>query len=454
MKILFISLGCDKNLVDTEHMLGSLAGRGYEMTDDETEAEIIIVNTCCFIDSAKEESVNTILDMARYKTEGKCHTLIVTGCVAERYKNEVLEEIPEVDAIVGTNSYNKIEEAILKAGEGVRPSILEPLDHIPDGAKKRVMTTGGFYEYLKIAEGCDRHCTYCAIPDMRGPYRSVPMEDLIEEAKTLAADGIKELILVAQETTLYGTDLYHEKRLHVLLRELCKIEELRWIRVLYCYPEEIYPELIQTMKEEPKICHYMDIPIQHANDEVLKRMGRKTSQADLRRVVETLRTEIPDIAIRTTLITGFPGEPEEQFRDVCDFISEMKFDRLGVFTYSCEEGTAAALMDGQVDAEVMQNRKDELMTIQQEISSDRGQDLIGSTMEVFIEGYLSAENAYVGRTYADIPNVDGMIFIQTNETLHSGDFVKVIVTGAMEYDLVGKLVDEDTDDLLSKSAEQ
>jgi ribosomal protein S12 methylthiotransferase len=280
------------------------------------------------------------------------------------------------------------------------------------------------------------------------------MEDLIEEAKTLAADGIKELILVAQETTLYGTDLYHEKRLHVLLRELCKIEELRWIRVLYCYPEEIYPELIQTMKEEPKICHYMDIPIQHANDEVLKRMGRKTSQADLRRVVETLRTEIPDIAIRTTLITGFPGETEEQFRDVCDFISEMKFDRLGVFTYSCEEGTAAALMDGQVDAEVMQNRKDELMTIQQEISSDRGQDLIGSTMEVFIEGYLSAENAYVGRTYADIPNVDGMIFIQTNETLHSGDFVKVIVTGAMEYDLVGKLVDEDTDDLLSKSAEQ
>lgn len=453
MKVLFISLGCDKNLVDAEHMLGSLAGRGYEMTDDETEAEIIIVNTCCFIDSAKEESVNTILDMARYKTEGKCHTLIVTGCVAERYKEEVLEEIPEVDAIVGTNSYNKIEEAILKAGEGARPAILEPLNYIPKGEKRRVMATGGFFEYLKIAEGCDRHCTYCAIPDMRGPYRSVPMEDLLEEARGLAADGVKELILVAQETTLYGTDLYNEKRLHILLKELCKIEDIHWIRVLYCYPEEIYPELIQTMKEEPKICHYMDIPIQHANDEILKKMGRKTSRADLVRVVNTLRQEIPDIAIRTTLITGFPGETEEQFEDVCDFIREMKFDRLGVFTYSCEEGTAAARMDGQIDEEVMKDRQDALMTIQQEISSERGQNLIGSTLEVFIEGYMSQENAYVGRTYADIPNVDGMIFIQTSETLNSGDFVKVIVTAAMEYDLIGQLVDDETDELLGKSAE-
>ncbi|MDY2836978.1 MAG: 30S ribosomal protein S12 methylthiotransferase RimO, partial [Bilifractor sp.] len=323
MKILFISLGCDKNLVDSERMLGKLAGHGYEMTDDETQADIIIINTCCFIDSAKEESIQTILDMAKYKTEGRCTALIVTGCMAQRYRQEVLDEIPEVDAIIGTNSYNKIEDAILQVGNGIRPSILEPLTGIPDDAEKRVMTTGGFFEYLKIAEGCDKHCTYCAIPGMRGPYRSVPMEDLLREARQLAEDGVKELILVAQETTRYGMDLYGKKSLHILLEKLSEIDGIRWIRILYCYPEEIYPEMIQAMKELPKVCHYLDLPIQHSNDEILKRMGRRTSHDDLVQIIGNLRKEIPDIALRTTLITGFPGETEEQHQDVCDFIREM-----------------------------------------------------------------------------------------------------------------------------------
>ncbi len=453
MKVLFISLGCDKNLVDSERMLGKLAGHGYEMTDDEREADIIIVNTCCFIDSAKEESINTILDMAQYKQEGigVCQSLIVTGCVAERYRQEVLDEIPEVDAIVGTNSYNKIEEAILKVGEGVRPSILEPLNGLPTDVGKRIVTTGGFYEYLKIAEGCDKHCTYCAIPGMRGPYRSVAIEELIAEAEDLAEQGVKELILVAQETTLYGTDLYGEKRLHVLLRKLCGIEGIQWIRILYCYPEEIYPELIRTMKEEPKICHYLDIPIQHADSSVLRRMGRRTNHEDLIRILTNLREEIPDIAIRTTLITGFPGETEEEHRNVCDFVNEMEFDRLGVFTYSQEEGTPAASMDGQLDEETKKNRQDEIMMLQQEISEERGQSMIGRTLDVFIEGYMSSENAYVGRTYADAPNVDGLIFVQTPENLNSGDFVRAIVTGASEYDLIGELVDDELDALLGKS---
>lgn len=451
MKILFISLGCDKNLVDSERMLGKLAGHGYEMTDDETEADIIIINTCCFIDSAKEESIQTILDMARYKTEGRCTALIVTGCMAERYRQEVLDEIPEVDAIIGTNSYNKIEDAILQVGNGIRPSILEPLNGIPEDADKRIMTTGGFYEYLKIAEGCDKHCTYCAIPGMRGPYRSVPMEDLIREARQLAEDGVRELILVAQETTRYGIDLYGKKSLHILLEKLSEIDGIRWIRILYCYPEEIYPEMIQAMKSLPKVCHYLDLPIQHSNDEILKRMGRRTSHDDLVRIIENLRREIPDIALRTTLITGFPGETEEQHEEVCDFIREMKFDRLGVFTYSQEEGTPAASFDGQIDEEIRKDRQDRLLTLQQEVSKQRNENMIGRTLDVFIEGYMSDENAYVGRTYADTPNIDGLIFIQTPETLNTGDFVKVTVTGALEYDLIGELIDEDTMDLLSKS---
>ncbi|MEE8885561.1 MAG: 30S ribosomal protein S12 methylthiotransferase RimO [Eubacteriales bacterium] len=460
-KILFISLGCDKNLVDSEHMLGRLADKNYEMTDNEEEADIIIVNTCCFIESAKEESINTVLDMARYKTEGRCRVLIVAGCMAERYRQEVLDEIPEVDAIIGTASLSHIEEAIEKAEKGERGIFLDPLNADSQGTgdsassnsvaswedsadssrpAKRIMTTSGFYEYLKIADGCDKHCTYCAIPSMRGHYRSVPMETLVQEARDLADAGVRELILVAQETTIYGTDLYGRKSLHILLKKLCQIDGLTWIRILYCYPEEIYPELIQTIKEEPKICHYLDMPVQHADDRVLRRMGRHTTRADLERIITDLRKEIPDIVLRTTLITGFPGETEEEHENVVDFVRKMRFDRLGVFTYSQEEGTPAAAMDGQIDEEVKLDYRDELMTVQQQISTERGAALVGKTLKVFIEGYMSADDVYVGRTYADAPDIDGLIFVESDEELNTGDLVDVQVTGSSEYDLTGGYV--------------
>ena len=442
MKILFISLGCDKNRVDAEHMLGSLSGLDYEIVDDETAAEAIIINTCCFIDSAKEESIQTILEMAQYRREGSCRALIVTGCMAERYRQEVLDEIPEVDVIVGTNSWHRIREALRKAGAGERTMILDPLTGLPGLHTPRVLTTGGQYAYLKIAEGCDKHCTYCVIPSVRGAYRSVPMEELLREAETLAADGVQELILVAQETTRYGLDLYGEKSLHVLLEKLCGIDGFRWIRVLYCYPEELYPALIRTMKEQPKICHYLDIPIQHAADAVLKRMNRRTNQEDLRRIIGELRREIPDITLRTTLISGFPGETDEDHEELMQFIDEMEFDRLGVFTYSREEGTPAARMPGQIDEEVKKNRQEALLALQQEISADRGQRLTGTVQEVLIEGEIDEPGVFVGRTRADAPDVDGLFFVRSEEPLHTGDFVKARVTGAMEYDLIGEYIYE------------
>lgn len=445
MRILFVSLGCDKNLVDTEHMLGKLAGHGYEMTDDETAADIIIINTCCFIHDAKEESISSILEMAEYRKEGSCKALIVTGCMAQRYRQEILDEIPEVDAVLGTNSYEKIDQVIAAALAGEKSLIMEPLQGIPSSEGKRVMSTGGHYEYLKIAEGCDKHCTYCIIPSLRGNYRSIPMEELLQEARQLAEDGVRELILVAQETTLYGKDLYGEKSLHLLLKELCEIPDLHWIRILYCYPEEIYPELIQTMKEETKILPYLDLPIQHANDDILRRMGRRTSRADLEDLIHTLRQEIPDIVLRTTLITGFPGETEEAHQELMDFVDRMEFDRLGVFTYSPEEGTPAAEMEGQIEEEVKERRRDELLTLQQEISLAHGEDRVGQTLEVFVEGYMAEEGAYAGRTYADAPGVDGYFFLNTEETLHSGDFVQARVTGALEYDLIGVLENEFTE---------
>ena len=443
MKILFISLGCDKNLVDSEHMLGLLTGRGYEMTDDEAEADIILINTCCFIHDAKEESVSGILEMAEYRKTGSCRALIVTGCMAQRYGQEILDEIPEVDAVLGTNSYTALP-AVLDGilSDGQRKLVLEPLTGIPDTEGRRVMTTGGHYEYLKIAEGCDKHCTYCIIPGLRGKYRSVPMEDLLEEARSLAGDGVKELILVAQETTVYGTDLYGKKSLHILLKRLCEIPGISWIRILYCYPEEIYPELIRVMKEEPKICHYLDLPVQHGSDAVLKRMGRRTGKAELKAVIAKLREEIPDIVLRTTLITGFPGETEEQHQELLEFVDEMEFDRLGVFTYSREEGTPAAEMDGQVEEEVKERRKDELLSLQQEISLEKGEHRTGQVMDVLIEGYMEEEHAYVGRTYGDAPDVDGYFFLNTEETLNSGDIVRARVTGALEYDLIGEMEDE------------
>ncbi len=440
MKILFISLGCDKNLVDTEVMLGLLASRGYEMTDDETEADIIVVNTCCFIHDAKEESIQNILEMAEYKKAGSAKALIVTGCLAQRYRQEILDEIPEVDEVLGTTAYDKILDAVDAALAGEHSVIVRDVDTLPLPETKRLVTTGGHFAYLKIAEGCDKHCTYCIIPKIRGNFRSVPMERLIKEAEELAEQGVKELILVAQETTLYGKDIYGEKSLHKLLKELCRINGIRWIRILYCYPEEITDELIQVMKEEQKVCHYLDLPIQHANDTVLKRMGRRTSKQELTDIIGKLRKEIPDICLRTTLITGFPGETKEQHEELMEFVDEMEFDRLGVFTYSPEEDTPAAAMPGQIDEAVKEERQAELMELQQEIAFDNAESMVGKEVLVMIEGKVADENAYVGRTYRDAPNVDGLIFINTDEELLSGDFARVKVTGALDYDLIGELL--------------
>ena len=440
MKILFISLGCDKNLVDTEVMLGMLASRGYEMTNDEQEADIIVINTCCFIHDAKEESIQNILEMAEYKKNGSAKALIVTGCMAERYRQEILDEIPEVDEVLGTPAYDRILDAVDAALAGQHEVMTADLNALPLPETKRLVTTGGHFAYLKIAEGCDKHCTYCIIPKIRGNFRSVPMERLLKEAQDLAEQGVKELILVAQETTLYGKDLYGEKSLPKLLRELCKISGIRWIRILYCYPEEITDELIQVMKEEPKICHYLDLPIQHANDTILKRMGRRTSKQELIDIVQKLRKEIPDICLRTTLITGFPGETQEQHEEVMEFIDTLEFDRLGAFTYSPEEDTPAATFEDQIDEEVKEDRQADIMDLQQEIAFNKAEDMIGREVLVMIEGKVADENAYVGRTYRDAPNVDGLIFINTDVELISGDFAKVKVTGALDYDLIGELM--------------
>ncbi len=442
MKIFFVSLGCDKNLVDSEEMLGLLAKKGYSFTDDETEADVIVINTCCFINDAKEESVQTILEMAEYKKTGSCKALIVTGCMAQRYKQEILDEVEEVDMVLGTTAYDEIVRAVEEALDGNRAVREQDLTYLPQTDAGRIVTTGGHYAYLKIAEGCNKCCTYCIIPKLRGRYRSVPMERLIEQAEELAGQGVKELILVAQETTVYGVDLYGKKSLHLLLESLCRISGLRWIRILYCYPEEIYDELIDTMKKEPKICHYLDLPIQHASDAVLKRMGRRTTKADLIAIVQKLRQEIPDIMLRTTLIAGFPGETQQQHEELMDFIDEMEFDRLGVFTYSQEEDTPAASMPDQIDEETKLNWQEELMELQQEIAFDRAQDMIGRTVIAMVEGKVADENVYVARTYGDAPNVDGLLFIHTGDTLMSGDFVKARITGAAEYDLIGEIADE------------
>lgn len=442
MKVLFISLGCDKNLVDSEEMLGLLRDRGYEITDDETEADVIAINTCCFIHDAKEESIQSILEMAEYRKQGRCKVLLVTGCMAQRYQKEIRQEIPEVDVVLGTTSFEKIVDALDSAFRGIPYEDFESIDYLPMVSADRILTTGGYYGYLKIAEGCDKHCTYCIIPSLRGKFRSYPMERLLKQAEKMAQQGVRELILVAQETTLYGTDLYGKKSLHRLLEELCKITGIYWIRVLYCYPEEIYPELVEVIAREPKVCHYLDLPIQHASDRILKRMGRRTSKKQLVEIVRTLREKIPNIVLRTTLITGFPGETQEDHEELMEFVDTMEFDRLGVFTYSPEENTPAAVMKAQISEEIKEDRKAELMELQQEISLERGNSRIGQVLLVMIEGKVADENAYVGRTYADAPNVDGYIFVQSPEMLMSGDFVKVRVTGALEYDLIGEIYDE------------
>ena len=446
MKILFISLGCDKNLVDTEMMLGQLSEEGFTFTDDETQAEVIVVNTCCFINDAKEESINTILEMAELKKQGHLKALVVTGCLAQRYKEEIQTEIPEVDAILGTTAIDQIVEAVGEVLDGQKVGLkhVEDSNRKPVYGKKRIMTTGGHYAYMKIAEGCDKHCTYCIIPKIRGNFRSVPMEALIEEAKGLVEQGVKEIILVAQETTLYGQDLYGRKALPELLDKLNDIPGLYWIRILYCYPEEVTDELIDAMKRNKKVCHYLDIPIQHGSDAVLKRMGRRTNEGQLRDIVRKLRTEIPDICLRTTLISGFPGETEEDHEAVMHFVDDLEFDRLGVFTYSPEEDTPAAMMEDQIEEEVKEERRAEIMELQQEIAYEKADAMIGQKVMVMIEGKVADENAYVGRSYKDAPNVDGYVFVNTSLNLMTGDFVPVIITGSYEYDLIGEVEDEFT----------
>lgn len=440
-KILFISLGCDKNLVDSEVMLGMLSAHGYVMTDMEEDADIIIINTCCFINDAKEESVNTILEMAEYKKSGSCKALIVTGCLAQRYKDEIVQEIPEVDAVLGTSTYDAILNALDHALGGSQFLEFAELDRLPVVQEKRILTTGGHYAHLKIAEGCDKHCTYCIIPKIRGSYRSVPMEQLIKEAQSLAEQGVKELILVAQETTLYGVDLYGKKSLHLLLRELCKIKGIRWIRILYCYPEELYEELVETIRDEKKICHYLDMPIQHASDTILRRMGRRTTKEQLKEKIQYLRREIPDIILRTTLISGFPGETQEQHEELMDFVDEMEFDRLGVFAYSPEEDTPAATMEEQIPEDIKQSRRNEILELQQEIAFEKAEDMTGKVLTVMVEGKVADEPAYVARSYGDAPGIDGYVFINTGELLMSGDFVKVKITGSLEYDLIGEIAE-------------
>lgn len=444
MKILFVSLGCDKNLVDSEMMLGMLAEQGYSFTDNEEEAEVIVVNTCCFINDAKEESINTLISMGELKKTGQVKALIAAGCLAQRYKEEIITEIPEVDAIIGTTAIDTIVQTIQDLMNGKHLNHIEDMNKKPITEKKRVITTGGHYAYLKIAEGCDKNCTYCIIPKVRGKYRSIPMESLVQEAKDLVEQGVRELILVAQETTLYGVDLYGSKKLPELLKQLCKIEDLVWVRILYCYPEEITSELIQVIKSEEKICHYLDIPIQHGSDPILKKMGRRTNQEQLRNMISTLREEIPDIALRTTLISGFPGETEEDHEELLQFVDEMEFDRLGVFTYSPEEDTPAAIMKEQLEEDLKEQRKNELMELQQAIAFEKEESMIGRKMLAMIEGKLVDENVYMARTYRDAPNVDGYVFVTSETELLTGDFVNVVITDANEYDLIGEIDHEFT----------
>lgn len=440
MKLLFISLGCDKNLVDSECMLGLLQKAGYSITDEEDEADVIVVNTCCFINDAKEESINTILQMAEKKKTAACKALLVTGCLAQRYQDEIRKEIPEVDAVLGTNSYTDIVQAVSLSLAGKKYEEYKSLEGLPKQAEKRIVTTGGHYAHLKIAEGCNKRCTYCIIPSIRGNYRSVPIEELVKQAQELAEQGVKELILVAQETTLYGVDLYGEKSLYRLLDELNQIKGIVWIRILYCYPEEIDDTLIDAIKRNKKVCHYLDMPIQHANDTILRRMGRRTSRADLEAVVAKLRREIPDIALRTTLICGFPGETQEEHEELMQFVNDCEFDRLGAFTYSPEEGTPAAEFADQLDEETKLTWQEEVMELQQEVSFDKNETMKGRELYAMIEGKVADENAYIARTYRDAPGIDGYVFINTSEVLVTGDFVKVRITGALDYDLLGELV--------------
>ena len=451
MNILMVSLGCDKNLCDSEAMLGLLAKHNYNITNDEQEADAIIVNTCSFIKDAMEESVNTVLEMAKLKQQNLKY-LIVTGCMAQRFKDEIFDEIPEIDACLGTSSFDKILDVIeeLKARDGIEDaeeiSVYDDIDRLATITESnKVITSGTFMGYLKIAEGCDKFCTYCVIPHIRGHYRSVPMEQLLKEAEYMASQGIEELVLVAQETTCYGKDLYGEKRLHVLVRELAKIDGIKWIRLMYCYPEEIYDELIDCFKEEPKLLHYIDMPMQHSEDAILKRMGRRTDRASIEAVIGKLREAAPDIAIRTSLIAGFPGETQEEHEALMAFLDEQELDRVGVFTYSREDGTPAATFENQIDEETAEQWRNEIMELQQEISLDKNETFVGKIMQVIIEGYSSDDDVYVGRTYRDAPGVDGLVFVNCDYELMSGQIVDVRINEVGPYDMIGGIVDESAD---------
>lgn len=438
IQILFVSLGCDKNLVDSEVMLGLLEEKGYVITNEEKEADVVVINTCCFIHDAKEESIESIIEMGKLKQAGKVKALIVTGCLAQRYKDEIKEELPEVDAILGTTSIESIVDAVEEVLQGKTYTCFEDINYLPASREKRVIASGTYMGYLKIAEGCNKRCTYCIIPKVRGNYRSVPIEDLVAQAKYLVANGITEICLVAQETTLYGIDLYGEKRLPELLRRLSEIDGLVWIRLLYCYPEEITKELILEIKNNKKVCHYIDMPLQHSEDTVLKRMGRRTTKEEIKKTIVQIREEIPDIVLRTSLIAGFPGETEKEHQALLGFIDEVEFNRLGVFTYSKEEDTVAAEFEGQVEEEVKQRWKDEIMELQQEISYDLNEKMLGKTLKVIVEGYLYKEQMYMCRSYMDAPEIDGYVFVRSEEELLSGDFIEVTITDFSEYDLIGE----------------
>ena len=443
LNISMITLGCDKNTVDSEEMLGLLRQKGYNLVNDVEEADCLIINTCSFINDAKEESINTIIESAKLK-EGRLKYLIAAGCLAERYKDEMVKELPEIDAFVGTTGFEDIVQVVerLEAGEE-KVELFKDINKTTEVDAPRIITERPYVEYLKIAEGCDKRCTYCAIPTFRGNFRSAPMERLVKTAKNLSENGVRELILVAQETTMYGTDLYGEKSLHILLRKLSEIEGIEWIRILYCYPEEIYPELIEEMASNKKVLHYIDMPLQHTEDEMLRRMGRRVRNKDIYDIVSRLRDKIPDIAIRTTFITGFPGETKEEHEDLLRTINEIEFDHVGVFTYSAEEGTAAALFSDQIDEETKEQYRNEIMELQQEISLDKNEALVGRTLDCIIEGYISDDDVYSARTYRDAPEVDGFVFVKSDSSLMSGSIVPVKIIGATEYDLVGELVEEE-----------
>ncbi len=437
-KIGFISLGCSKNLVDSENMLGILSEKNYEITDDLYEAEVIVVNTCAFIDSAKQESIETILDAAEFKKEGNCKILICAGCLSERYKEEILSELPELDAVVGVEDYDKIVDVIEEAEKGGKKEFFG--GSASDMELPRMLTTQSHTAYLKIAEGCDNFCSYCAIPFIRGRYKSRPMEYIIEEAEKLAEGGVKELIVIAQDTGHYGADLYKEKKLPELLSKLCEIEEIEWVRVHYCYPEEIDDELIKVFREEEKIVKYMDIPIQHADDEILKKMNRKTTGEELKTLINKLRKEIPGIAIRTSLIAGFPGETEEQFETLYNFVKEMKFERLGAFAYSQEDGTRAAKMDGQIPEDVREERAQILMGLQNKIAEENGQKMIGKTLKVLTEGFDEESCLYFGRSYMDSLDVDALVYFGAEDEITPGSFVMVKILDYVDYDLTGEMI--------------